>query len=106
MYSSRSLTETESRYSQTEREALGVIWGCEKFRLYLIGHHFEIETDHQPLLRILGVNGQPSLRVQGWVPRLQPYNFRLKYIKGVDNPADVLSRQPLICSIKQFRRMC
>ena len=102
MYSSRSLTETESRYSQTEREALGVIWGCEKFRLYLIGHHFEIETDHQPLLTILGVNGQPSLRVQGWVLRLQPYNFRLKYIKGVDNPADVLSRQPLITNAKSL----
>ena len=36
MYASRSLTETESRYSQTEREALGVVLGCERFRLYLI----------------------------------------------------------------------
>ena len=95
MYASRSLTETEARYSQTEREALGVIWGCERFRLYLIGQTFTIETDHKPLLGIFGVNGQPSLRVQGWALRLQPFHFRLRYIKGVDNPADVLSRQPL-----------
>ena len=32
-YGSRALNDVETRYSQTEREALAVIWGCEHFHL-------------------------------------------------------------------------
>ena len=47
-YGSRSLTEVERRYSQTEREALAVVLGCEHFRLFLYGIHFTIYSDHKP----------------------------------------------------------
>ncbi|KAK3728358.1 hypothetical protein QZH41_011397, partial [Actinostola sp. cb2023] len=33
-YGSRSLTKTEQNYSQTEREALAIVWGCEHYHLY------------------------------------------------------------------------
>ena len=48
-YASRSLTEVGSRYSKTEREVLAVVWGCERFHLYLIGTQFSIPTDHKAL---------------------------------------------------------
>ena len=35
-YASRSLSPTEQRYSQTKREALAVVWGCERVHMYLI----------------------------------------------------------------------
>ena len=35
----------ESRYSQTEREALGVVWACEHFKMYLLGNKFRLVTD-------------------------------------------------------------
>ncbi len=48
-YVSRSLTECEQRYSQTEREALSLVWGCERLHPYIYGQNFDLITDHKPL---------------------------------------------------------
>ena len=34
-YASRSLSETEQRYAQIEKEALAITWACEKFSMYI-----------------------------------------------------------------------
>ena len=36
-YASRSMSETEQRYAQIEKEALATTWGCEKFATYILG---------------------------------------------------------------------
>ena len=36
-YASRALTDTEMRYSQTEKEALAIAWRVERFHLYVYG---------------------------------------------------------------------
>ncbi|KAK7088231.1 hypothetical protein V1264_022168 [Littorina saxatilis] len=36
-YASRALSDVEQRYSQTEREALAVVWACEHFDIYIPG---------------------------------------------------------------------
>eukprot|EP00731_Ephydatia_muelleri_P002671 Em0001g2671a len=56
VYASRSLTETESRYAQIEKEALSITWGCEKFSDYILGKNILIETDHKPLVPLLSSN--------------------------------------------------
>ena len=43
-YANRKLTPPESRYSQFEREALAVKWGCEKIFLYIHGNETGAET--------------------------------------------------------------
>ena len=94
-YASRTLTAVERRYSQTEREALAVVWGCERFHLYLYGTTFDIYTDHKPLEIIYSPTSKPPARIERWGLRLQPYKFSVKYSPGIGNPADVLSRLPL-----------
>ena len=71
MYASRTLTDVERRYSQTEKEALGLVWGCERFHMYLVGSKFELWTDHRPLEFIFSVKSKPSARIERWVLRLQ-----------------------------------
>lgn len=36
-YASEALSETEQRNSQTEKEALALVWECERFYIYLCG---------------------------------------------------------------------
>jgi hypothetical protein len=94
-YASRILTDVERRYSQTEREALAVVWGCEKFHLYLYGTTLKLFTDHKSLEFIYSPKGKPPPRIERWVLRLQPYRFKVVHMPGKTNPADVLSRLPI-----------
>ncbi|XP_049275515.1 uncharacterized protein LOC119372299 isoform X3 [Rhipicephalus sanguineus] len=51
-YASRALTETQQRYSQIEKEAMAVVFGCERFNHFVYGRQFIAETDHRPLIAI------------------------------------------------------
>ena len=64
---SRSLSSVERRYSQTEREALALVWPCEKLHMYLYGARFVLVTDHQALLCIYGNSRKtPPARILRW----------------------------------------
>ena len=91
-YASRSLTDVERRYSQTEKEALALVWACERFHLYLYGIKFEMVTDHKPLEVIYSPRSKPSARIERWMLRLEPYTYKAKHIPGPKNIADSLSR--------------
>ena len=95
-YASRALTDVETRYSQTEREALAVVWACEHFHLYLFGQTFTVISDHKPLEGIFNrPTSHTNARIERWNIRLQSYSFVLKYRPGDENPADFLSRHPM-----------
>ena len=48
-FASKALTETEYRYSNIEREMLGIVFGLERFHHYVFGRSVLVETDHKPL---------------------------------------------------------
>lgn len=92
MFASKSLSETERRYCQTEKEALAIVWAVERFHYYLYGHKFTLITDHKPLTFMFKPLSKPCARIERWVLRLQSYIFNVVYKKGKDNIADTLSR--------------
>jgi hypothetical protein len=92
---SRSLSDVERRYSQIEKECLAIVWGCEKFHLYLYGRKFIIVTDNKALEYLLKRNKKVPIRIERWAIRLLEYDFEIRHIPGIGNPADYLSRHPL-----------
>ena len=93
-YASRALTKTEQNYQNLEREALGKIWGMEKFCHFLYGKEFTLETDQKPFVSTYKKHMVDiSPRVQRLIVRSFPYlPFKVVYKKGKDIPvADALS---------------
>ena len=71
---SRRLNEVERRYSQIEKEALAVVWACEKLHLYLFGREFVMVTDNRAVELIFrNPKRDPPLRIKRWVLRLVGY---------------------------------
>ena len=60
-YISRSMTPTEQRYAQIEKEVLALTWACERFSDYLIGLDFHIQTDHKPLVPLFSLKALEQL---------------------------------------------
>jgi len=93
-YASKALTETEQNYSNIEREALGVVWGLERFHYFVYGKQCTVHTDHKPLEAIFKkkLTTCPA-RLQRFVLRALKYDVTVKYVKGSEVPiADALSR--------------
>ncbi|XP_053692225.1 uncharacterized protein K02A2.6-like [Sabethes cyaneus] len=93
-YASKTLSQTERKYSTIDKEALGVAWACDRFQMYLTGLQFTILTDHKPLLNIFNEKSTPNKRQERWVLRMQSYRYRMVHIPGNNNVADPLSRLP------------
>ncbi|XP_058816749.1 uncharacterized protein K02A2.6-like [Topomyia yanbarensis] len=94
-FASKALTDLERKYFQTEREALALVWGVEKFRLYLMGTTFKLITDCKPLHFLFSCRSKPCPRIERWVLRDQSYQFDVIYEPGATNLADALSRLSL-----------
>jgi len=99
-YASQTLTNTQRKYAQIDREAYAIIFGIKKFHQYLYGHKFTLITDHRPLVQIFSPSkplpAYTALRMQHYAVFLQGYTFDIKYKNTKQHGnADCLSRLPV-----------
>jgi hypothetical protein len=92
-FTSHLLNPVERKYSIHEKECLAVVWGCERFRVYLEHKEFILHTDNQALSWLLK-HVKELGHIGRWILRLAPYKFKVVHIPGKSNVvADCLTRQ-------------
>ena len=97
-HASRALTQEERKYATIEKECLAIVWAIRKFRHYLIGAPFVIQTDHKPLewLESSKSSRARSQRLERWSLELRAYDFHIVHRPGSTNQhTDALSRRPV-----------
>jgi hypothetical protein len=98
---SKSLSDTERRWSVYEKEAYAIFYSFNKWEHFLRGNKFHLFTDHKNLTFL---NRPPSEKVMRWRLAVQEFDFKVAYIKGeTNNVADAMSRcvpQPTDSSYK------
>ena len=95
-FASKSLTDTETHYTNIERELLAIVYGCEKFHTYLYGRTFIMETDHKPLemISLKNLTAAPA-QLQRMLLHLQQYDLIIMYRPGKEMLlVDTLSHLP------------
>ena len=94
---SRRLSKAEQAYSQTQKEALAVVWGVKRLHKFLFGTKFSIVTDHRSLEYIFkptaSLSKGTSNMLQRWSIFLSGYDYDIIHRPGKSIPqADFLSR--------------
>jgi transposase InsO family protein len=91
-YLSRLLTDTERKYSVSEKEMLAVVWSMRKLRHYLYGRKTKVVTDHKALSYVKELK-DPHGRIGRWLLTLGEYDHEIVYRSGaIHINADTLSR--------------
>jgi len=107
-FASRSLSDTESRYASIEKEALALTWACERFSEFVLGKPIHLETDHKPLIPILGKKSLDSLppRVLRFRLHLMKFQYTITHVPGKElYIPDTLSRAPLLSQLDSLELM-
>lgn len=81
---SRALSPSERNYSATKKELLGIVFVLAKFRCYLAGTRFHLDTDRAALAHIFT---QPKLSpmLERWLHVLLEIDSSVEHLPGVLN---------------------
>lgn len=96
-FTSRALTDAETRYAQIEKELLAIVFACIKFHQYIYGRPVTVQSDHKPLESVFQKTiASTTPRLQRMLLRLLEYNISVQYTPGREmHIADTLSRSYL-----------
>nr|GEY83656.1 reverse transcriptase domain-containing protein [Tanacetum cinerariifolium] len=91
-YSSKTMTDSESNYTTTEKEMLAVVYAFKQFWSYLIMNKSIVHMVHFAL-KYLFAKKHAKARLLRWVLLLQEFDFKVLNTKGAENlTADHLSQ--------------
>lgn len=97
-FASLTLTDTQTRYAQIEKEMMAIVFAVERFKQYIYGRSdVTVQTDHKPLEPLFkkSLSSVPA-RLQRMMLRVQGFDIRVEYTPGkYMYIADTLSRAPL-----------
>ena len=101
-FCSRSLTETECKWAQIEKEYLAISFSLQKFHHFIYGRKILVKSDHKPLVSI---NKKDICKISSRLQRLKlkmlKYNYKIEYLPGkYMYIADLLSRSFLKHPVK------
>ena len=84
-FANQSLTDTECRYSNIEREALGILQGLNKFHHYCFARDIHVITDHKPLVAIFKKDvAMLSQHIQCILLKIHQHRVHILYKPGPD----------------------
>ena len=92
-FASRRLQPAERKWAIREKEALGIIWGLETYRHFLLGSKFQVRTDHSSLTVIKSAK---TGRLARWGLRLAEFGeFEIAHRAGLKHSnVDAFTRLP------------
>ena len=96
-FASKSLSDAETRYSNIEREILGVVWAVEHFHHYTFANKINIISDHKPLHPLFSGKSLVSCspRTARLLLKIVDKDIRFFYQNGPTmHISDALSRLP------------
>ena len=93
-YASKTLSQTESNYSNIECELLGVVFSCLHFKHFAYGHKVTVITDHKPLVSLFKKSlGSSSPRLARMLLQILDFDLDVVYQPGSQmHPSDTISR--------------
>ena len=88
----KTFNKAQDNYSTTEKEMLATMFAFENIRVYILGSHVIIHTNHVAI-KYLMENKDDKPRLIRWVLLLEEFDLEIKDKKMSDNViADHLSR--------------
>jgi len=96
-YGSRQLQKHEKNYSPYLLEMAAACWGMDFYHEYLKGKKFILFSDHKPLEKLGHLHTKTLNRLQ---LAMLEYDFEIQYKKGIQMPADYMSRE-VVASLSQ-----
>ena len=96
---SRFTSDTESRYTPVEGEALAMVFALDSTRMFTLGNpNLFVGTDHKPLISIMGPKNLVDIknpRVRSLKEKTLMYSFDIKHVPRIKNKGpDTTLRYP------------